>query len=110
MVDIIQTLMEMRNGKVASDINRKFAELMNAIYEHRKKGSITIKIDIAPAKFDEAMLVTEVDIAPDVKLNKPDRPLDSSMFFVTRDGNLSRIDPTQHQMFEEEEITKRVDV
>lgn len=52
--------MEMRNGKVASDINRKYSELMNAIYEHRKKGSIVIKIDVEPAKFDDTMTVVEV--------------------------------------------------
>lgn len=109
-VDIIQTLLEMRNGKVASDINRKFAELLNAIYEHRKKGSITLKIDIAPAKFDDSMMVTEVSIDPEVKLNKPDRPLDSAMFFVTSEGKLSRLDPAQHQMFDETEINRHVPV
>lgn len=103
MVDIIQTLLEMRNGKVASEINRKFAELMNAIYTHRKPGAITISIKVSPDKFDEAMQVSEVKFAPDVKLAKPERPLETSMFFVTDGGNLSRTDPAQRQMFEQQE-------
>ena len=105
MADIINNLMEMRGGKVAAEINRKYEELLSSVFEHRKKGSITIKIDIEPAGFDQAdMSVTEIRLAPDVTLKKPDKPLDTSMFFVNKQGQLSRVDPNQETFQYEAEV------
>lgn len=100
MPDILNTLAEMRSGKTAAEINAKYNELFDAVLTHRAKGVLTIKIKIAPARveFDEG--VCEVTLTPECDITKPEKALDSSLFFVTREGGISRNDPAQSEMFD----------
>lgn len=52
MVDFVSTLMDMRNGKVAADISRDFAEVYGAVLDTGGKGQITVTIDITPTRAD----------------------------------------------------------
>lgn len=103
MVDFVNTLMEMRNGKVAADISIEFAEVYGAVLDTGGKGQITITIDITPTRADmSAGRIKEVSFEHSVKLKKPKHPIGPSTFFVTEDGNLSRTDPEQMEMFSTE--------
>ncbi len=105
MADFISTVMEMRDGKVAAQVNQKFSELMTAIAEHQGKGSFTLKLSVTPAKLGLRDEVAEVEIDYDISMKKPFRKLSKAQFFMTPDGQLSRQDPNQFQMdFERKEV------
>lgn len=107
MADFIQTVMEMRDGKVAAQINQKFTELMTAIAEHQGKGDFSLKLRINPAKLSLRDEVAEVEIDYDISMNKPFRKLSKAQFFMTPDGQLSRQDPNQFEMeFERKEVSQ----
>lgn len=106
MTDLLQVLTEMRNGAVISDCNRKFNELLAAVFETQQKGSITIKVHIKPSKLAMGGGVIEVQTEHDCSINKPELPIGQSLFFVAKDGQLTRDDPTQTDMFDME-VQKR---
>lgn len=104
MTDLLQVLTEMRNGAVIMDCNRKFNELLAAVYETQQKGSLTLKIHVKPAKLAMGGGVLEVETEHDCGINKPELPIGRSLFFVARDGRLTRDDPQQSEMFESEGV------
>lgn len=98
MADFVSTVMEMRDGKVASQINQKFSELMTAIAEHQGKGSFALKLSIKPTKMGMRDEVSEVEIDYDISIKKPFRKHSNSQFFMTPDGGLTRQDPNQFEI------------
>lgn len=102
MTDLIQTLIEMRNGEVAMDCNRKFNELLAAVFGTASKGKITITVQVAPSKLAMGGAVVEVETTHECTIKKPEMAIGRSLFFVTQDGTLTRDDPAQAAMFEAE--------
>jgi hypothetical protein len=84
-------LLEHARGRTHDELSRKLRDLLAAIDETGKGGSITYKLSIKPeAKTGGAVLVTD-----DVKATLPvlDRP--ASIFFVDSHYRLCRNDPRQ---------------
>lgn len=104
--DLIQVLVECRNGAVAIDLNEKFSELVTAVCQHGKKGKLTIDLEVKPGALDGSDVV-EVQITHAMKMKKPERYLGASTFFVGTNGRLQREDPAQQAMFESEPEPKR---
>ncbi len=105
MVDFVSTLIEMRNGKVAEDISREFQEVYAAVLETGGKGKLTLTFDIRPSKADIVRgEVKEVELEHSVSIKKPKRRIGASVFYVKPDGGLSRTDPEQLAMFENEGV------
>lgn len=102
-VDLVEMLMEMRNGKVAIEASRKLNELLAAIRETGLPGSLTLKLKFKPTKVDLHEGVKEVSIQHQTDITKPELPIPPSVFFVTQDGRLSRTDPDQMEMFDGKE-------
>jgi hypothetical protein len=100
LTDLLNVLMEMRGGAVATDCNQKFNEVLLAVLETGKKGELTIKLSVKPSKFAIGGTVLEVETNHECKLKKPELAVGQSLFFVTKDGILTRNDPTQTAMFE----------
>jgi len=98
MSDFIQTVLEMRDGKVAAQINQKFSELMIAVAEHQGKGSFSLKLNIKPTKIGHRDEVAEIEIDYEIGMKKPFRKHSSSQFFMSPDGRITRNDPNQFQM------------
>jgi hypothetical protein len=92
----------MRDGEVALDVNRKFQELLGAVFETGQKGKLTLTIDVKPSKLAMGGAVIEVETNHDCKVRKPELGIGRSLFFVTKDGALSRDNPAQAAMFQEE--------
>lgn len=107
MADFVSTFMEMRNGGAAADCNRKFSELLAAIMETRKKGKITLTIEVSPARMDVMGDVKEVDLRHTCAIAKPELDQGRSVFFTTQDGRLSRQDPNQMEFEEMNESEQR---
>lgn len=102
MADIISTLVEMRNGEVVMDCNRKFGELMTAVLETGHKGKLTLTLSVAPSKYAMGGTVIEVEATHECTVKKPELSIGRSLFFVMKDGSLTREDPAQSAMFEQE--------
>lgn len=93
--------MEARNGKIAADINRKFGDLMAGILETGKAGKITVTLAVKPARLKDHQ-VAEVEVSHDCKIAKPEQDVGAAVFFVTPEGGLTRSDPEQAALFEEQ--------
>lgn len=102
MTDFIQMLVEMRNGKVAIDLNNKFKELLDAVLNTAHKGELNLKITVSPSKLALGGAVIEVETEHETKMKKPELHVGKSIFFVNKDGELQRDDPEQQAMFAKE--------
>lgn len=102
--DFLATILDMRAGKVASDINQKFNTVLDAVIATGGKGEINLKIKIKPSEFGEGGTVVQVQASHEIKAKSPELVTGPSTFFVSRDGTLTRSDPAQQAMFETEPI------
>ena len=98
--DFISILMEMRNGQVASDLSAKFNEVLMGVLESGGKGELTVTFLLAPAKMGMGGVVLEVEAEHKAKIKRPELKIGKSVFFVTKQGTLTREDPAQTAMFE----------
>ena len=85
-------LREHRAGLTHDELTEALNELVGAVVEERKKGTLTIKLTISP-KGDGT-----VEVADEVTMKAPKRTKGSSLFFVTPDNNLERQDPRQNAL------------
>ncbi len=105
-VDFVAVLLEMRNGKVATDVSKKMNELIDSIKETGKAGKLTLTLSLRPSKADLHEGVKEISITHECKLAKPEKPIGPSVFFVDHEGGLTRTDPDQQQLFEEQKESR----
>jgi hypothetical protein len=92
----------MRNGQVAADCNGKFNDVLKSVLETGGKGELVIKLFLKPAKMGMGGAVIEVETEHDCKVKKPELAVGRSVFFVTKDGDLTRDDPDQTALFDAE--------
>lgn len=97
--DVLQFLLDMKNGRVASDVNDKFNEVLDAVIETGGKGELTVKLKVQPSRFATGGVVIEVEAVHECKLKKPELAMGKAVFFVTKEGTLTRNDPGQESMF-----------
>jgi hypothetical protein len=87
-------LTELAKGQIHERASELLHELVQAVIEHEKKGSITVKIEVAPiAKHDTSVLVVTGDVE-----SRPPKTPPANAFFVDDTGNLSRRDPKQPEL------------
>jgi len=94
---ITDILREYRNGRAADVASRKMAELVQAVDETGKSGTLTITFKVKPEKGGGS----QKTIACDVKAKMPESDLPEAVFFSDEKGDLHRSDPTQREMFTE---------
>ncbi len=97
--DLLGILLDMRGGQVAADCNAKFNECLQAVLETGGKGELTIKLLISPSKFAMGGAVVEVETEHEAKMKKPELKVGKAIFFVSKDGKLSREPQDQTSMF-----------
>ena len=85
-------------GRVSDEATRALAEVVAAVQQHEKAGSVTVKIEVKPRKGDSGTV--EVKAATSAKIPGPDH---TGVFFVDG-GQLSRDDPTMTAMFTRTEV------
>lgn len=107
MTDLLNLFTEMRNGAVIADLNQKFHQVLSAVLETAGKGELTIKLSIKPSKLGMGGAVLEVEAEHTVKLKRPELEIGKSLFFVNRNGDLTRDDPAQTAMFEQQAEEKK---
>lgn len=84
---------ELNRGRTAVEAAGALQELVEAVTETGRKGSLTITLTVAPTGAGNA-----VQIGDEVKLKKPAFDRAASLFYVTEDHNLSRTDPNQLEL------------
>lgn len=102
MTDLLAVLLDMRSGAVAADCNNKFNEVLKAVLDTGGKGKLTIELNIQPSKMGMGGCVVEVETSHACKMKKPELAVGKAHFFVTSGGDLTREDPNQAAMFQEE--------
>ncbi len=99
MTDLLQVLLDMRNGQVAADCNQKFNDVLRSVIETAGKGELTIKLFIKPSKLGMGGAVVEVETEHECKMRRPELSVGRSLFFVSESGDLVRDNPDQAALF-----------
>ena len=85
-------LQEHAEGTTHGDLSEALHQLVEAVQAHCKAGSLGLTVKIKPmSNSDPSTLVVTCDIV----LKAPEADPASKVFFVDKDGNLSRDDPRQ---------------
>jgi len=95
-------LQDINNGDVANQLAVDMQELTNAVRELGRKGTLTLKIEVAPRKGSSAAL--NVTARRDLKM-PAEEPVES-VFFTDQRGNLLRDDPRQLALPDLRTVTK----
>lgn len=86
-------MQEHRGGGLHSELSDLLAELVLATRELGKKGSLTLKLDVAPNA--DGQTVTIVDA---ITLKKPEASRPAGIWYSDEEGNLSRRNPMQQEL------------
>lgn len=85
-------LREQRGGRTHDELSTQLHDLVEAVADTGKAGSVTLTVSIKPMSAGDPNTLVVADKVT-AKLPEHDRP--TAVFFRTRDGNLSREDPRQ---------------
>ncbi|WP_327592497.1 hypothetical protein [Streptomyces chartreusis] len=85
-------------GRSNEEISDEFHQLLAAVNEHGKKGSLSITVTVEPPKghIDGAPVAISIDSV----LKAPKASAPPSIYFVDDDGNATRNDPRQTAAFD----------
>lgn len=86
-------LREHRNGVTHDELADALNELVAAVTEENKAGSLTFTVTIKPMGKSDGL-----EVAADIKVKPPKKTAGVSIFFATPDNNLVRQDPRQQSM------------
>lgn len=92
------TLLALKNGAVMDNLSRQLRDVIQAVRMTEKKGSITLKLSVAPAVKGSGDIVV---IEASTRVSKPEPELGKTIFYTTENGDLLQNDPNQMKMFEE---------
>ena len=99
VIDVAGVMADINRGNFLIEAGRKYAELLDACSVTRKKGKITIIMDVIPAAVNKRTgRVDQFEVAADVQINKPELNQPPAIFFYTEDGAMTREDPDQLAM------------
>lgn len=88
-------MLTQRKGHLHEQLSEALVEVVNAVVEHDKVGTLTLKVKVAPGGRGYSPTVTITDA---IVLNVPEGAPESALFFVDDDGNLTRRDPNQPEL------------
>ncbi len=91
--DFAAFLVSHLGGRVIEEISTEFHQLIAAVTEHGKKGSLAIVVTVEPPKghIDGGPLAISIDST----LKAPKASAPPAIYFVDADGNATRNDPRQ---------------
>lgn len=102
MADVLTVLAEVGRGRGLEEMRREFNAIMDAVRENGGKGELIIRLQLEGKAWDhDTRSLTEVVVKHEVASKRPRRKTGGSTYFVTGDGELTRNDPKQMEMYEE---------
>ena len=84
---------EQRGGGLHGELSEALAEIVLAVSEHRKKGTLQLQIIVEPNADGVTVTVTDKN-----KLTVPEGERGAAIYFADDDGNLTRRDPRQQEL------------
>lgn len=84
---------EQRNGGLHGELSDSLAQLVSAVGEHRKSGSLVLTVKVTPNNDGSTVTVTDK-----TKLTLPEGDRGAAIYFIDEHGNLSRQNPRQMEM------------
>lgn len=102
---ITDILRDIRKGRPVEEATQALADVVRAVDETGKDGSVTITLKVKAAKHGGP----EKTIICDVKAKKPIAEIAPAIFFSDAEGDLHRHDPNQEEMGFEDVKATRVD-
>lgn len=90
-------LRQIRKGRVVDEATVKLANLVKAVTEHGKSGSMTLTLNVSPQAGDKGI----VTITPSLSAKLPEPSMPNAIFFVDDEGGLSRTDPNQGELLQD---------
>lgn len=102
---ITDILRDIRKGRPVEEATQALADVVRAVDETGKDGSVTITLKVKAAKHGGP----EKTIICDVKAKKPIAEIAPAIFFSDADGDLHRSDPNQEEMGFEDVKAPHVD-
>lgn len=88
-----QLLQEQRKGVLHTELSEQLQELVTAVVEHDKAGTLTIQLTVAPGPEEGTVRVLDK-----ATLKAPEAEKKPSVFWPDEQGNLSRRDPRQPEL------------
>lgn len=95
-------LAEIGRGALAREASQLMAELVTAVVDQAKPGTLTLKITLKPVKDSNAEVLT---VSGTVTTTAP-RAAPSSVFYGDETGFLSRKDPRQMDLFDQDQASE----
>lgn len=86
-------LREHRNGLTHDELADALNELVAAVNEEGRAGTLTFIVSIKPMGKSDGL-----EVSADIKVKPPKKTPGVSIFFSTPDNNLVRVDPRQQSM------------
>ena len=91
---ITDVLRDIRRGRPVEEATSALADVVRAVDETGRAGSVTITLTVKPARHGGP----EKTLIADVKAKKPIAEIAPAVFFSDVDGDLHRVDPRQEEM------------
>lgn len=88
-----QFILEQRRGGLHGELSDALAELVSAVDEQRRSGTLTLTIQLVPNS--DGVTVTVSDA---IKIKAPEAKRGAAIFYVGANGALERNDPRQMQL------------
>lgn len=86
-------LQEQRGGLTHAELGDALAEVVAAVVEHGKVGTLTYTVKIKPSGDGVSVFVTDT-----ITRKAPEGDRSAALFFADEDGNLTRKDPRQQEL------------
>ena len=100
-LNFLEFLQSFRRGELLREANDQLEDLIRAVKDTGGKGDIKITL---PFKINDA---GQLECVPRVDSKRPRRALGTGIYFATEDGQLTRRDPDQADMFNDELEARR---
>lgn len=88
-------LQEQRKGAAHVEVSEALNELVAAVVEHRKGGTLTLKISVKPAGKGTGNVV---EVTDKISVAAPEAERGGAIFFADGNANLSRSNPDQPEL------------
>lgn len=99
--DFAAVLLGHDKGRAHTEASKKLTELVEAVIELQKNGSVTVSVKVEPVKD----MPNAVRLTTTVKSTVP-KEVSKSVWYTDEKATLHRNDPRQHSMFGEEELIR----
>ncbi len=88
-LNMLTLLQRHRRGEILAEADVALQDVIAAITEHGGKGKVTLTLNLKMEKGQQ------ISLTPDLRFEKPRRPMATGIYFATDDNQLTRNDPQQ---------------